>query len=41
MNVEHPTGIVEVVSQFESEATVKFAGVSRTGKRLMKGVVYW
>jgi 2-methylaconitate cis-trans-isomerase PrpF len=41
IRISHPTGTVEVGAEFESEFQVKSAKVFRTGKRLMRGEVYW
>jgi len=37
----HPTGVVEVGAEFDSNGEVKSAKVFRTGKRLMRGEVFW
>jgi 2-methylaconitate cis-trans-isomerase PrpF len=40
VRIEHPSGVVDVGVQFEG-AEVKAAKVVRTGRRLMKGLVWW
>ena len=37
----HPGGVVEVGAQFAQDGTVLNAQVARTGRRLMKGAVWW
>ncbi|KAI9000435.1 DUF453-domain-containing protein [Trametes punicea] len=37
----HPGGVVEVGAEFADDGTVLNAQVLRTGRRLMKGVVWW
>ncbi|KAF7294514.1 putative isomerase YraM [Mycena kentingensis (nom. inval.)] len=41
VQIQHPGGIVDVGAEFSSDGSVKSASVLRTGRRLMKGVVYW
>ena len=37
----HPSGLLEVGAQVDADGTVKSANVVRTGRKLMKGVVWW
>ncbi|EAU91860.1 methylitaconate delta2-delta3-isomerase [Coprinopsis cinerea okayama7 len=37
----HPSGTVDVGAEFDAEGNVKIAQVVRTGRRLMRGEVYW
>lgn len=39
--IRHPGGVVEVGAQFAQDGTVLNAQVVRTGRRLMKGAVWW
>ena len=39
--IRHPGGIVEVGASFDKDGNVQSAKVVRTGRRLMKGVVWW
>jgi 2-methylaconitate cis-trans-isomerase PrpF len=48
LRIRHPSGIVDVGAEFEGESEserglpkVKSATIVRTGRRLMKGVVWW
>jgi 2-methylaconitate cis-trans-isomerase PrpF len=41
IKIKHPSGIVEVGSEFDESRNVNMAKVVRTGRRLMKGVVWW
>jgi 2-methylaconitate cis-trans-isomerase PrpF len=41
IRMEHPSGIVEVGAEFNEMGEVLSARVIRTGRRLMKGVVWW
>jgi 2-methylaconitate cis-trans-isomerase PrpF len=41
VKIRHPSGIVDVGAEFEENGEVKNAKVVRTGRRLMKGVVWW
>ncbi|OSC96429.1 DUF453-domain-containing protein [Trametes coccinea BRFM310] len=41
VKIRHPGGVVEVGAQFGEDGTVLNAQVLRTGRRLMKGVVWW
>ncbi|KAL7279266.1 hypothetical protein ACG7TL_007107 [Trametes sanguinea] len=41
VKIRHPGGVVEVGAQFAEDGTVLNAQVLRTGRRLMKGVVWW
>jgi 2-methylaconitate cis-trans-isomerase PrpF len=41
VRIQHPGGIVDVGAEFEENGDVKSAKVVRTGRRLMKGVVWW
>ena len=41
IRVKHPSGIVDVGAEFDQNGEVKNAKVVRTGRRLMKGVVWW
>ena len=41
VRMNHPTGTVEVGAEFGRDGEVRSAKVTRTGKRLMKGFVYW
>ncbi|KAI0636028.1 DUF453 domain-containing protein [Trametes polyzona] len=41
VRIRHPGGVVEVGAEFADDGTVRNAQVVRTGRRLMKGVVWW
>ncbi|TCD60914.1 hypothetical protein EIP91_009305 [Steccherinum ochraceum] len=41
IRIRHPGGLVDVGADFNSNGTVKSAKVVRTGRRLMKGAVWW
>ena len=41
VRIRHPSGIVDVGSEFSDDGSVKSAKVVRTGRKLMKGVVWW
>ncbi|OBZ66233.1 putative isomerase YraM [Grifola frondosa] len=41
LRIRHPGGIVEVGADFGPDGEVRSAKVVRTGRRLMKGVVWW
>ncbi|TDL29420.1 DUF453-domain-containing protein [Rickenella mellea] len=41
VKIRHPGGVVEVGAEFASDGKVKTAKVVRTGRRLMKGDVWW
>ncbi|KAF7981277.1 hypothetical protein HWV62_34177 [Athelia sp. TMB] len=41
IRIEHPSGVVDVGAEFTSDGEVRSAKVVRTGRRLMKGVVWW
>jgi 2-methylaconitate cis-trans-isomerase PrpF len=41
IKIKHPSGIVDVGAEFKDDGEVKNAKVVRTGRRLMKGVVWW
>lgn len=41
IRIRHLSGVVDVGAQFGEDGTVKSAKVVRTGRRLMKGVVWW
>ncbi|KAF9220419.1 DUF453-domain-containing protein [Gyrodon lividus] len=41
LKMKHPSGFVEVGADFEADGSVKSAWTVRTGRWLMKGVVYW
>ncbi|KAI0749648.1 PrpF protein [Daedaleopsis nitida] len=41
VRIRHPGGTVDVGAQFDADGTVTNAQVVRTGRRLMKGVVWW
>ncbi|KAI0359756.1 DUF453 domain-containing protein [Trametes cingulata] len=41
LRIRHPGGIVEVGADFAEDGAVLNAQVVRTGRRLMKGVVWW
>lgn len=41
IRIEHPGGTVDVGAEFGPDGDVKSAKVVRTGRRLMKGVVWW
>ncbi|KAF8622950.1 hypothetical protein AX15_006625 [Amanita polypyramis BW_CC] len=41
IRIKHPTGIVDVGAEFNNDGMVKSAKVIRTGRKLMKGVVWW
>ena len=41
VRIRHPGGVVEVGSELDSGGEVTSARVMRTGRRLMKGVVWW
>jgi 2-methylaconitate cis-trans-isomerase PrpF len=41
IKIKHPSGTVDVGAEFKGDGEVKNAKVVRTGRRLMKGVVWW
>ncbi|KAJ7180595.1 PrpF protein [Mycena filopes] len=41
VRIKHPSGVVDVGAEFSSDGTAKSAKVVRTGRRLMKGDVWW
>ena len=41
VRIAHPSGLLEVGTQMDADGTVKSANVVRTGRKLMKGVVWW
>ncbi|KAJ7449640.1 PrpF protein [Mycena latifolia] len=41
VRIKHPSGVVDVGAEFSEDGTAKSAKVVRTGRRLMKGVVWW
>ncbi|KAK7012259.1 putative isomerase YraM [Favolaschia claudopus] len=41
VRIRHPGGLVDVGAEFTEEGAVKNAKVVRTGRRLMRGVVWW
>ncbi|KAF7356669.1 putative isomerase YraM [Mycena venus] len=41
VRIKHPSGLVDVGAEFFEDGTAKSAKVVRTGRRLMKGVVWW
>ncbi|KAJ7334051.1 DUF453 domain-containing protein [Mycena albidolilacea] len=41
VRIRHPSGLVDVGAKFAEDGSVKSATVVRTGRRLMKGVVWW
>lgn len=41
IRIKHPGGVVEVGAEISEDSKVESAKVVRTGKRLMKGVVWW
>lgn len=41
VRIKHPSGVVDVGAEFAEDGTAKSAKVVRTGKRLMKGDVWW
>lgn len=41
VRIKHPSGIVDVGAEVATDGSVKSARVIRTGRRLMKGVVWW
>lgn len=41
IRIRHPSGVVEVGAEFHADGEVKSAQVIRTGRRLMKGAVWW
>jgi len=41
VKIKHPSGVVDVGAELGSDGEVKSAKVVRTGRRLMKGVVWW
>lgn len=41
IRIKHPSGIVEVGADFAADGEVLKAKVVRTGRRIMKGVVWW
>lgn len=41
VRIKHPSGVVDVGAEFGRDREVKSAKVVRTGRRLMKGVVWW
>lgn len=41
VRIRHPGGVVDVGAKFHTDGTVLNAQVIRTGRRLMKGVVWW
>ncbi|GLB38005.1 putative prpF protein [Lyophyllum shimeji] len=41
VRIRHPSGVVDVGAQLAEDGMVKSAKVVRTGRRIMKGVVWW
>jgi len=41
VGLQHPSGVVEVGARFDERGNVLSANVIRTGRKLMKGVVWW
>jgi len=41
LRIRHPSGVVEVGAELDSDGKVMSARVMRTGRRLMRGVVWW
>ncbi|KAI0300790.1 DUF453 domain-containing protein [Russula brevipes] len=41
LRIRHPSGVVEVGAELDSNGEVVSARVMRTGRRLMRGVVWW
>ncbi|KAJ6591652.1 PrpF protein [Mycena vulgaris] len=41
VRIKHPSGVVDVGAEFSEDGTAKSAKVVRTGRRLMKGAVWW
>ncbi|KAF7370671.1 putative isomerase YraM [Mycena sanguinolenta] len=41
VRIKHPSGLVDVGAEFGDDGTAKSAKMVRTGRRLMKGVVWW
>ncbi|KAJ7077820.1 DUF453 domain-containing protein [Mycena belliarum] len=41
VRIKHPSGVVDVGAEFSEDGTVNSAKVVRTGRRLMKGAVWW
>lgn len=41
VRIKHPGGVVEVGAEISEEGKVENAKVVRTGRRLMKGIVWW
>ncbi|KAJ6493623.1 PrpF protein [Mycena vitilis] len=41
IRIKHPSGFVDVGAEFSEDGTAKSAKVVRTGRRLMKGAVWW
>lgn len=41
LRIRHPSGVVEVGAELDSGGKVTSARVMRTGRRLMRGVVWW
>ncbi|KAI9509826.1 PrpF protein [Russula earlei] len=41
LRIRHPGGVVEVGAEMDNQGAVRSARVIRTGRRLMKGVVWW
>ncbi|KAF8216416.1 DUF453 domain-containing protein [Mycena galopus ATCC 62051] len=41
VRIKHPSGLVDVGAEFSADGAAKSAKVVRTGRRLMKGVVWW
>jgi len=41
VRMRHPSGVVEVGAKVAEDGTVESVSVVRTGRRLMKGVVWW
>jgi hypothetical protein len=41
LRIRHPSGVVQVGAELDSDGKVTSARVMRTGRRLMRGVVWW
>ena len=41
LRIRHPSGVVEVGAELGGDGAVRSARVMRTGRRLMRGVVWW
>lgn len=41
VRIKHPSGVVDVGAEFSEDGEIRSAKVIRTGRRLMKGAVWW